>query len=168
MTAGFIFTVYIYYLNNLRSTVAGGLAIILFNMTHPSCLAFGNVRVMTDLQMPPLQINAVIALGTHKGLALQGLNSSRRVEDSSAKPKLIAPGLLNLCVNDTVVFPPPPQQMPQGLPRSTCRQGCASRCGACSAGRLLALPREQPGRATHTAALETAPTLSRLKLVTSC
>lgn len=90
-------------------------------MTCPSCGAFGNLRVMLDLKISSLQTNALIALGMHKALALQGLNSLRRVEDSSAKPKLIAPGLLNLCVNDTMVFPPPPQQMPQGLPRYTCR-----------------------------------------------
>lgn len=71
----------------------------------------------TDLVIPSLQTHALVALGMQKASALQGLNSLHRVEDSSAKPKLIAPGLLNLCVNDTMVFPPPPQQMPQGLPR---------------------------------------------------
>ena len=63
--------------------------------------------MMIDLKISSLQTNAVIALDMHKGLALQELSSLRRVEDSSAKPKLIAPGLLNLCVNDTMVFPPP-------------------------------------------------------------
>ncbi|EOB00130.1 hypothetical protein Anapl_06901 [Anas platyrhynchos] len=70
----------------------------------------------------PGQAHAPIAVGVQKASALQGLSSLHRVEDSSAKPKLIAPGLLNLCVNDTMGFPPPPQQMPQGLPRQTCRQ----------------------------------------------
>lgn len=75
----------------------------------------------TDLVLPSLQTHAPIAVGVQKASALQGLSSLHRVEDSSAKPKLIAPGLLNLCVNDTMGFPPPPQQMPQGLPRQTCR-----------------------------------------------
>lgn len=59
-------------------------------MTHT-----GSLGITADLKISSLQTNALIVLGTHKGLALQGLNSVRRVEDSSAKPKLIAPGLLN-------------------------------------------------------------------------
>jgi len=72
---------------------------------------------MTDPEVSSLQTQALIVMGMHIALALQELNSLHRVEDSSAKPKLIAPGLFNLCVNDTMVVPPPPQQMPQGLAR---------------------------------------------------
>lgn len=93
---------------------------------------------MTDPENSSLQTKVFIAMGMHKALALQELNSLHGVEDFSAKLELIAPGLFNLCVNDTMVFPPPPQQMPQGLPRTTCRQGCVSRCRACSGRRLLA------------------------------
>lgn len=132
----------------------------IFNMTCPSCCAFLNLETMAKLKISSLQTNSLIALGLHKGLALQELNSLRRVEDSSAKPKLIAPGLLNLCVNDTMVFPPPPQQMPQGLPGCTCRQGCVSRCGARSGGRLLAPAWSSRARHTHTGALSTVIAIS--------
>lgn len=42
-------------------------------MTRPSCGAFGNLRMMTDLKISSLQTKAFITLGMPKGLALQGL-----------------------------------------------------------------------------------------------